>query len=658
MRHLSLRQISIIGVAAGILVPAVLFGYFTVKTRYERELQLRVYSPMSQYADMLSKAMEVPLWNVDREVAGQFVQAVMRNREVNSVTITDESGTVFVHLEKERKPQNNVVSLARDIRLDQKVIGKVSLELTSAYVDRDFFDDILKLLLALLAQVIFSFVLIWFVFDRRIVRPIQKLQRATLFLSAGELNKSLEWKRQDEIGNLAHGLDQMRLNLGSLIAERDLQNQVLQQELLERSRVEQVLRDTENKFIAIFQSSPVAMTVLRKAERYAIMDVNDAWLRQFKWERETTLGNPAMQAQLWRNPEDFDRIVHLLEREGEIHSYEAWCRCGVGEQNLLCQVSGRIIRVGNEPLLVLVQEDITEKRQNELDIRNMNQTLEKRVFERTHELEEANSELTVVLENLQRAQQELLRTEKMAALGSLVAGVAHELNTPIGTCVTVASTLQQQTDDFLKQYEHGIRKSVLDDYLKNARLGSDLLLRNLSKASELVTSFKQVAVDRTSANRRIFALDGMMDELITTLGPMIRKTKYTVVAELPPKFMMDSYPGALGQVMTNLINNAFIHAFDPDKRGRVTISAKLIDSEHVEMLVADDGKGIPPANLGRIFDPFFTTRLGQGGSGLGLNIVYNLIKDVLGGNITVESQLGKGTCFKITLPRVARVVNG
>jgi C4-dicarboxylate-specific signal transduction histidine kinase len=137
-----------------------------------------------------------------------------------------------------------------------------------------------------------------------------------------------------------------------------------------------------------------------------------------------------------------------------------------GEQNLLCQVSGRIIRVGNEPLLVLVQEDITEKRQNELDIRNMNQTLEKRVFERTHELEEANSELTVVLENLQRAQQELLRTEKMAALGSLVAGVAHELNTPIGTCVTVASTLQQQTDDFLKQYEHGIRKSVLDDYLK------------------------------------------------------------------------------------------------------------------------------------------------------------------------------------------------
>ena len=149
-----------------------------------------------------------------------------------------------------------------------------------------------------------------------------------------------------------------------------------------------------------------------------------------------------------------------------------------------------------------------------------------------------------------------------------------------------------------------------------------------------------------------------MDELITTLGPMIRKTKYTVVAELPPKFMMDSYPGALGQVMTNLINNAFIHAFEPDKRGRVSISAKLIDADHIEILVADDGKGIPPANLGRIFDPFFTTRLGQGGSGLGLNIVYNLTKEVLGGNITVESQLGKGTCFKITLPRVARVANG
>jgi signal transduction histidine kinase len=318
-------------------------------------------------------------------------------------------------------------------------------------------------------------------------------------------------------------------------------------------------------------------------------------------------------------------------------------------------LSGRLVRIAEETMLILVQEDITEKRQNEQAIRNMNVTLEKRVSERTHELEVANTELTIVLEDLQRAQQELLRTEKMAALGSLVAGVAHELNTPIGTSVTVASTLQQQTTEIYQQFQQGLRKSVLEDYLSNARLGTDLLLRNLSKASELVASFKQVAVDRTSANRRQFALDEMMDELILTLGPMIRKTPHEVIADIPAKMLLDSYPGALGQVMTNLINNAFIHAFDADVRGQVRIEGRDKGEECIEITVTDNGKGIPPANIGRIFDPFFTTRLGQGGSGLGLNIVYNLVKDVLGGDIRVSSTVGEGTRFSMSIPKIAKI---
>ena len=185
-------------------------------------------------------------------------------------------------------------------------------------------------------------------------------------------------------------------------------------------------------------------------------------------------------------------------------------------------------------------------------------------------------------------------------------------------------------------------------------MGTDLIISNLSKASEQFTSFKQVAVDRTSANRRMFALNEMINELITTLGPMIRKTKHEVVADIPEKMMMDSYPGAMGQVMTNLINNAFIHAFDGESRGTVTIRARFFDVDNIEIIVSDNGKGIPKANLGRIFDPFFTTRLGQGGSGLGLNIVYNLIKDVLSGDISVESNIGKGTIFTIILPRSAK----
>ncbi|MBC3907533.1 MULTISPECIES: ATP-binding protein [Undibacterium] len=650
MRTLSLRQILIFGVVVGIVLPAIVLGRFLVQDRYERELQLRVRNPMSQYADMLARGMAVPVWTLDKAVANQFIQAVMRNPEVVSVEVLDESKSIFAHSSKFKTADAKVLREERPILLETKVIGSVKLELTTEHIEKELWTDFLKLGMALLVQVVFSFILIWLLFERRIVRPIMELQLATGRLARGKLDQPLEWGRQDEIGNLAQGLDKMRLNLGRLITEREAQNITLQQELNERLRAEQALKVTEEKFIGIFQASPVAMTVLRKAQHYSMIDVNDAWVRQFYWSHDEILGDRETQKALWRNEDDFHEILRIVERDGEIHDYEAWLTCGQQEKIILCQVSGRMIRLGNEPLIILVQEDITEKRQNEQEIRNMNTTLERRVSERTQALEAANSELTIVLENLQRAQRELLRTEKMAALGSLVAGVAHELNTPIGTSVTVASTLAQHTNDVMVEFEKGMRRSVLEEYLRNAKTGADLLLRNLSKASELVISFKQVAVDRTSANRRVFALDEMLSELIVTMGPTIRKTRHDITHYVPPKLMMDSYPGPLGQVMTNLINNAFIHGFEGDFRGTVTISARALDDDFVEITVRDNGSGIPNVNLGRIFDPFFTTRLGQGGSGLGLNIVYNLVTGVLGGNIVVESELGKGTCFKMNLP--------
>jgi signal transduction histidine kinase len=143
--------------------------------------------------------------------------------------------------------------------------------------------------------------------------------------------------------------------------------------------------------------------------------------------------------------------------------------------------------------------------------------------------------------------------------------------------------------------------------LSNARLGTDLLLRNLNKASELVSSFKQVAVDRTSANRRRFVLHEMMDELILTLGPMIRKSRHGVQSDIAPGLVLDSYPGALGQVMTNLINNAFIHAFDEEHEGEVRIVARAAAEDKVSIVVSDNGKGILASHISRIFDPFFTT---------------------------------------------------
>ena len=289
----------------------------------------------------------------------------------------------------------------------------------------------------------------------------------------------------------------------------------------------------------------------------------------------------------------------------------------------------------------------------EAELLALNADLEHRIEVRTRELGQANVSLLKTLSHLELTRDELVRSEKLAALGSLVAGIAHELNTPIGNSLTVASTLQEHVQTFSLDMERGLTRSRLASFVASAREGSEILLRCLERAAELVTSFKQVAVDQTSANRRRFNLRETVNEILLTLGPSLRKTRHQVRCEIPPDIEMEGYPGALGQVITNLINNALLHAFEGRNDGLVTISAQTLQDGGVEITVADDGKGIPEADLSRVFDPFFTTKLGQGGSGLGLHIVYNLVTKTLGGAVHLRTQAGQGSCVELRLPRVA-----
>lgn len=269
------------------------------------------------------------------------------------------------------------------------------------------------------------------------------------------------------------------------------------------------------------------------------------------------------------------------------------------------------------------------------------------------ELVRRNNLLSDALENLSTAQAELVRTAKMSALGSLVAGVAHELNTPLGISLLVASGLEEQTNAFSAEMQKGLTRSALQAFVVSTQESADVLLRSLRRAADLVSSFKQVAVDQTSEKRRQFRLDDTVAEILRTLGPSIRSSTHTVESSIEPQLQLESYPGALGQVLTNLVMNTFRHAFDGRNKGHVHIHAKPFGQNKVELTVRDNGHGIPAAHLDRVFDPFFTTKLGQGGSGLGLNIVFNLVQDVLGGTIRVDSVEGEGTCFTLVLPLVA-----
>ena len=265
--------------------------------------------------------------------------------------------------------------------------------------------------------------------------------------------------------------------------------------------------------------------------------------------------------------------------------------------------------------------------------------------------DEAGHLLTAIKDIVKNTQAELVKSEKMAALGSLVAGVSHELNTPVGNGLMAVSTLSDDLRTFRSKIAAGVRRSTLDEFLQSVETGAAIATRNLERAAELMCSFKQVAADRTSAQRRRFELDQVIHETQMTLQPMLRRAPCQVRLEVPAGIRLDSFPGPLGQVISNMIENAVKHAFADGDRGLITVSARMTErASRVQISVADNGRGIPAALQARVFDPFFTTRMGQGGSGLGLHIAHNIVYQMLGGTIQLASREGNGTVFEITLP--------
>lgn len=285
-------------------------------------------------------------------------------------------------------------------------------------------------------------------------------------------------------------------------------------------------------------------------------------------------------------------------------------------------------------------------RLRDAQLREVNEQLEQRVQERTA--------------SLQAARDALMESEKLAALGAVVAGVAHELNTPIGNARMVATTISDNTRTLESAMSTGtLTKSVLNKFMQDQRNGAALLDNSLEKAANLIASFKNVAVDQSNGMRRVFNLKAVVQDNLETMTPAFRRHRcpIEVINAVDPEISMESNPGALGQVLVNFINNAMLHAFDVCERGRITITGRHIGQDKVELVFSDDGSGIPAENLPNIFNPFYTTKLGKGGSGLGLHLVYNIVTKGLGGRITAASTPGHGARFCMQLPLVAVIAN-
>ncbi|MCX9155860.1 ATP-binding protein [Niveibacterium sp. 24ML] len=301
-------------------------------------------------------------------------------------------------------------------------------------------------------------------------------------------------------------------------------------------------------------------------------------------------------------------------------------------------------------MALAIDERIEALERSQREVSELNEHLEQRVTERTHELAERNTQLSETIETLNHTRQRLVRTEKLAGLGKVVVGVAHELNTPIGNAKVIASALEGRTDQMRNALALGLKRSELSSYLEGTEESARLLVANLDRAAELVVRFRESAADRREAERRSFdAVEALKDVAVLA---RIRAERSDIETEViaDGTIMVDSYPAMWERMLLNCLANCYQHAFAGHSGGKIRISADA-DKQRITIRIQDNGCGISPEHLERIFDPFFTTALGQGGSGLGLHSVYNIVTGVLDGEVAVSSEVGTGTLLTIEIPR-------
>jgi len=402
---------------------------------------------------------------------------------------------------------------------------------------------------------------------------------------------------------------------------------VAAEEITERKRAEAALKASERQFHTLADSIP--QLVWMADAQGAIYWLNSHWyeytgrpageINPHGWQK--VLGDRWIEALAAGTA--LESELSLLGRDGE---YRPFLTRVVPLRDAASAVYGWIG----------THIDISERKRNEREVRRAKEAAE------------------AALQNLRETQNSLIEAEKLAALGRLVAGVAHEINNPLGTSLTVASSLEHKSELFASELAQGtIKRSSLNEFVEAIRDGSAQLQESLNRAVRLVQSFKQVASDRNNSELRSFDLGDLTEQVASGLRPALPKHGVTLNLDCQRGLSMSSYPGSYGQVLTNLFLNSIAHAFPEGQSGNITIEVKESGANDAEVIFTDDGCGMSPDVRRQAFDPFFTTRRHLGCTGLGLHIVYSVVSDRLGGRLGLQSEPGRGTRIELRLPRVA-----
>jgi PAS domain S-box-containing protein len=407
-------------------------------------------------------------------------------------------------------------------------------------------------------------------------------------------------------------------------------------DITDQKRAEDAIAEGRRLLQQVIDTVPAVINVKDKNLHYVLMNRYMAGV--FGIEPKDAIGHTTTDLMSRYGAQKTDENdKRVLEAGRELGFYEEEYRDSAGNmRQWLVNKLPLLDADGEIENIVTVALDIGERKRGEQEMRKAKDAAE------------------AALRNLRETQNSLIEAEKLAALGRLVAGIAHEVNNPVGISLTVASALERKTALFAGEVARGdLRRSSLNDYLETSRDASSQLVANLNRAAELITSFKQVAADRNYSDQRVFDLGDLTEQVVMSLRPGLRKQNLTLNVDCQPNLTMNSYPGPYGQVLTNLFLNSVAHAFPDGKAGAVDIQVRASGKDNVEILFSDNGVGMSLDVRRRAFDPFFTTRRDQGGTGLGLHIVYSIVTTRLGGRLDLDSQPGGGTRIQMILPRVA-----
>jgi PAS domain S-box-containing protein len=407
-------------------------------------------------------------------------------------------------------------------------------------------------------------------------------------------------------------------------------------DITDQKRAEEAVAEGRGLLQMVIDTVPAVINVKDKDLRYVLMNRYMAGI--FSIEPQDAIGQTTADLMSRYGAEKTDENdKRVLSARRELGFYEEEYKDATG--NMRQWLVNKLPILGPEgeiENIVTVALDIGDRKRGEQEMRKARDAAE------------------AALRNLRETQNSLIEAEKLAALGRLVAGVAHEVNNPVGISLTVASALERKTALFSAEVARGdLRRSSLNDYLETSRDASSQLVANLNRAAELIQSFKQVAADRNYSDQRTFDLGDLTEQVVMSLRPGLRKHNLTLNVDCQPNLMMNSYPGPYGQVLTNLFLNSVAHAFPDGKPGAVDIQVRASGKDNVEVIFSDNGCGMSLDVRRRAFDPFFTTRRDQGGTGLGLHIVYSIVTTRLGGRLDLDSEPGSGTRVQMILPRTA-----